>query len=166
MNSYCKFVPSLLLAAGLSTVFAAPVFADQGCGPIEGRDYRHEQYAKNMEQHQKMLHETLKLTPAQEAGWKKLVDSEQPMQATNAAKREDWSKLSAPERADKMLELSKARQERMTEHVVALKAFYATLTPAQQKSFEDFHAGSLSAMGGKHGSGMHEPEKMPATPKP
>ncbi len=166
MNSYRKIAPSLLLAAGLSAVFAAPVFAEPGCGPMGGRDYRHEQYSKNMEQHQKMLHDTLKLTPAQEAGWKKLIDSEQPMQAANMSKHEDWSKLSAPERADKMLELSKARQEHMTEHVVALKAFYASLTPAQQKSFEDFHAGSLSAMGGKHRSGMNKPEKMPATPKP
>ena len=166
MNQNRKLVSSLLVAAGLGTLFVAPVFAEPECGPMRGRDYRHEQYSKNMEQHQKMLHETLKLTPEQEPGWKKLIDSEQPMRAADAAKREDWSKLSAPERADKMLELSKVRQQHLSDHVVALKAFYATLTPAQQKSFEDFHAGSRSGMGGKRGPGMNKVEKAPATQKP
>ena len=88
------------------------------------------------------------------------------MHPAKAAKREDWSKLSVTERADKMLEMSKARQERMGEHVVALKAFYAVLTPAQQKSFEDFHAGARSAMGNKQRSGMNKAEMMQAPNKP
>jgi len=165
MNLYRKLIPSLLLAAGLGAL-TAPVFADAGCGAMGGHDYRHGHYSKNMEQHEKKLHETLKLTAEQEPAWKKLIESEQAMHPAKSAKREDWSKLSAPERADKMLELSKARQERMSEHVVALKAFYATLTPAQQKSFEDFHAGARSAMGHKHRSGMHSADKMPAPSKP
>lgn len=165
MNPSRKLIPSLLLVAGLGA-FAAPVFADAGCGAMGGHDYRHGQYSKNMEQHQKNLHDTLKLSAEQEPAWKKLIESEQAMHPAKSAKREDWSKLSAPERADKMLEFSKARQERMSEHVVALKAFYAMLTPAQQKSFEDFHAGSRSAMSHKHRSDMHKADKMPAPSKP
>ena len=165
MNPYGKLIPALLLAAGLGTL-AVPVFAESGCGAMSDRDYRHERYSKNMEQHQKKLHDTLKLSVEQEPAWKKLVESEQVMHSAKPIKREDWSKLSVTERADKMLEMSKARQERMGEHVVALKAFYATLTPAQQKSFEDFHAGARSSMGNKHRSGMNKADMMQAPNKP
>ena len=165
MNPYRKLIPALLLAAGLGSL-AAPVFAESGCGAMSDRDYRHERYSKNMEQHQKKLHDTLKLSAEQEPAWKKLIESEQAMHPAKPAMREDWSKLSVTERADKMLELSKVRQERMGNHVVALKAFYAALTPAQQKSFEDFHAGARSAMGNKHRSGMNKADMTQAPNKP
>lgn len=165
MKPYRKLIPALLLAAGLGTL-AAPVFAEPGCGPMGDRDYRNERYSKNMEQHQKKLHDTLKLTAEQEPAWKKLIESEQAMHPAKGAKREDWSKLSVTERADKMLEMSKLRQERMSEHVVAMKDFYAKLTPVQQKSFEDFHAGASSAMGNKHRSGMQKADKMASPDKP
>jgi len=101
-----------------------------------------------MEQHQKKLLEALKLTPDQEPAWKKFVASEGPAPISRAAaKPEDWSKLSSPERADRALEMMKERQTRMGEHVVALKEFYAVLTPEQKKTFDDFHVGPLR---GKH----------------
>jgi hypothetical protein len=40
-----------------------------------------------------------------------------------------------------MLELSTRHQLRMTEHVAALKDFYALLGADQKKTFEAFHAG-------------------------
>lgn len=165
MNPYRKLIPALLLAAGLGSL-AAPAFAEPGCGAMGDRDYRHERYAKNMEQHQKKLHDTLKLSAEQEPAWMKLIESEQVMHPAKPVKREDWSKLSVTERADKMLEMSKARQERMSEHVGALKAFYAVLTPVQQKSFEDFHAGTRSAMSNKQRRGMDKADKMPAPSNP
>lgn len=162
MNSYRKLIPSLLLAAGAATLFTGNALADDGCDRMSGHDH-HERHAKHMEQHHKMLHEALKLTAEQEPGWKKLIDSEQPMQTPDTVKREDWSKLSVPQRAEKKLEHSKLRQEQMSQHVTALKAFYATLTPEQQKTFEDFHAGSRDGKQGRHGAGSPKGDKAPAT---
>ena len=119
------------------------------CEGVSGRGNQHERHAKQMDQHHKILHEALKLTAAQEPGWQKLIDSEHPKAAANAGEAIDWSKLTAPERAEKMLELSKIRQEQMAEHVAALKVFYASLTSEQQKAFEDAHATPRAGMGMK-----------------
>lgn len=146
MNSYRKIVQSLLLAAGVGVFVAGPVMAEQGCGHMGGNP---EGRAKMMEQHHNHLHDALKLTAEQEPAWKKLMESEAPRPALSGGQPEDWAKLNAPERAEKMLELSKARQVQMTEHVAALKAFYATLTPEQQKAFEDFHNAPRGRMSGK-----------------
>ena len=118
------------------------------------------------EQHHQQLHDALKLTPEQEPGWKKLMESEQPRPATSGAEtaKEDWSKLTTPERAEKMLALGKARQEHMSEYVAALKGFYATLTVEQKKTFEDMHAGQRGEMHGKARPRQAMPEK--AAPKP
>ena len=39
-----------------------------------------------------------------------------------------------------MLDYSRKHQERMAQHVTALKTFYATLTPEQQKVFDEQQA--------------------------
>ena len=148
MNSYRKIVQSLLLAAGVGAFTAVPAMADPGCGHMRGHSERH---AKMLEQHHHQLHDALKLTAEQEPAWKTLIESEQSGPAMSSRQTEDWSKLNAPERAERMLELAKARQVQMTEHVTALKGFYATLTPEQQKTFETFHAGRHGGMAGKPG---------------
>lgn len=144
-NAYRKMAQSLFLAAGLGAFAAGPVMADPGCGPM---GQNHEHHAKMLEQHHKQLHDALKLTPEQEPAWNTLMSTEQQKRVTAGARTEDWSKLKAPERADKMLEFAKARQEQMSEHVAALKAFYATLTPEQQQIFEDHHAAPRRGMRG------------------
>lgn len=161
MSSYRKVVQSLLLAAGVGAFAAGPAMADPGCDHRGGHSERH---AKMMEQHHTQLHEALKLTAEQEPAWKKLMDSEQPRTAAQGGPAEDWAKLNAPERAEKMLELSKARQAQMTDHVAALKAFYAALTPEQQKIFEDFHAGPRGGMAGKPAPKASSTGKAPNKP--
>ena len=148
MTLYRNVVSSIFLAAGLGTLFAAPAFAEPGCNEMGGHNRHHEHNSKMMEQHHAKLHDALKLTPEQEPGWGRLMDSEKPRPMPGAGEKADWSKLSAPERAEKKLALSKARQEQMSEHAEALKAFYGTLTADQKKTFEEFHAGSR---GGKRG---------------
>jgi Spy/CpxP family protein refolding chaperone len=117
-----------------------------GMGGMGGARWEHR--ADRMAQHHKMLHEALKLTPEQEGPWKKLMDSEHPMMKGPAGTPGDWAKLTAPERADMMLERMKAHQTQMTEHVAALKEFYGALTPEQQKTFDQFHAGQKGGMRG------------------
>jgi protein CpxP len=56
--------------------------------------------------------------------------------------RAEWEKLSAPERMEKQLALMKEREARMADRLAATKAFYAQLTPEQQKIFnENFMTG-------------------------
>jgi len=164
MRHYRHLAHQMLLAAGLGAVLAAPAFAEPDCLPMAGHGIHQEHYAKQMEQHHKQLHDALKLTAEQEPGWKKLMDSEQLKPAAGVAQPEDWSKLSTPERADKMLEHFKARQAQMAEHVAALKAFYVTLTAEQQKTFDDFHAAQRDGKRGKPGVRLPGVDKAPAKP--
>lgn len=149
MISYRKLVQSLVIAAGAGVFAAGAAMADPGCGHMG--NHHSERHVRMMEQHHALLHDAMKLSAEQEPAWKKLMDSEQPRMALSGGQPEDWAKLNAPERAEKMLELSKARQAQMAEHVAALKEFYALLTPEQQKTFEEFHGGPRRGMGGKPG---------------
>ncbi|MBK9785968.1 MAG: Spy/CpxP family protein refolding chaperone [Betaproteobacteria bacterium] len=60
-----------------------------------------EHHAKMMEQHHKQLPEALKLTPEQEPAWNKLMETGAQASA-GSGEAEDWTKLKAPERAEKM----------------------------------------------------------------
>ncbi|MFZ2266101.1 MAG: Spy/CpxP family protein refolding chaperone [Azonexus sp.] len=160
MNTYRKIVPALLLALGIGALAAGPALADRGC---DSRESRAGWQAKKMEQHHTQLHDALKLSAEQEPGWTKLLASEQHGPAVAGAGQEDWSKLNAPERAEKMLELSKARQAGMAEHVAALKAFYGSLTPQQQKVFEEFHSGHHHGHHAHHGMRGKPAAKAPAS---
>jgi Spy/CpxP family protein refolding chaperone len=161
MSAYRKLVQSFLLAAGVCTFAVGPAMADPGCEHMRGHSERHE---KMMEQHHTQLHDALKLTALLEPAWKKLMDSEQPIPSAQGGKAEDWAKLTTPERAEKMLELSKVRQAQMTEHVAALKVFYGALTPEQQKTFDDFHSSQHKGMAGKRDHKSFGASKAPSKP--
>jgi Spy/CpxP family protein refolding chaperone len=140
MTSYRTLVTSVLLASGLGFA-AAPALAEhQDCG----NEYHHMDYSKHrmehMEKHHEKLHAALKLTPEQEGAWTKFTSAEKPMARAESGKPEDWSKLTTPEREDTMLQRMKEQQTRMTEHVLALKEFYAMLTPEQKNTFDKFHS--------------------------
>lgn len=142
MNSYRTRFSTVLLASCLAGLAAPVIAAPYECGPKGEHAVFFEHRGERMEQHQKKLLEALKLTRDQEPAWNKFAASDGPAPISRAAaKPEDWSKLSSPERADRALEMMKERQTRMGEHVVALKEFYAVLTPEQKKTFDDFHVG-------------------------
>ena len=86
----------------------------------------------------------LKLSPAQEGAWTAYTAAMQPPlgmgMRPSDAQRAEMDKLTTPERVDKMRAV---RAERMTQMNAtmnkrgdATKAFYATLTPEQQKVFD------------------------------
>ena len=163
MTSYRNLFSSILLASSLG-VFAAPAVADpQNCGSMGKRSGHWDHHAKHIEMHHQKLHAALKLTPEQEGAWKKLMDSEPHRAEVAPGKSEDWSKLTTPERADKMLERMKEHQARQTEHVAALKEFYAVLTPDQKKTFDDFHS-SQRGMRGKPHNRASKSEIAPTKP--
>jgi hypothetical protein len=145
------------LLAG-SGILAASSFAmpDSAAAGKPGCEARHGQKADAREErraaHLSALKDKLKLAPEQEAAWNAFASANQPgvhrMGGDRQAMRAEFDKLSTPERMDKMMAMSEARRARMAERAGAIKAFYAQLTPAQQKVFD------AEAMAGGH-RGQH-----------
>ncbi|QCB47607.1 Spy/CpxP family protein refolding chaperone [Hydrogenophaga sp. PAMC20947] len=109
---------------------------------------------KRMAERQAQLKAALKLTPDQEAAWSAFVARTAPeprVAGQDRAQRGDWSKLTTPERLDKMQARHAERGEKMAQRIDATKSFYAALTPEQQKTFD---TQGMRAMGGKHRGGM------------
>ncbi len=105
------------------------------CGHMKDMD--REQMEKTREHHQAALHDQLKLDEKQEAAWKKFVAQHGEMGKAGRPMPEELEKLTAPQRMEKMLERMRQHEARMAEHLAALKEFYAVLTPAQQKIFDE-----------------------------
>lgn len=164
MTSCRTLVSSVLFASTLGLGAVSSASAHPGAGPYGGYGEFGKHRAERMEQRHQQLHGALKLTPEQEGAWKKLMESERPMARGDASRREDWAKLSTPERAEKMLERMREHQALMTEHVAALKEFYGQLTPEQRKTFDDFHANPRGGMRGKSGPRSPSPEAAPQKP--
>ncbi|MEY4978086.1 MAG: hypothetical protein RLZZ352_356 [Pseudomonadota bacterium] len=159
------WIAAAVAAAALSLSASAMA---QGKNAHEGPDHKAhmEERAARHAKHQAQLKAALKLTPAQETAWKDFVTGT----AHPTPKPEDhaaWSKLSTPERLEKMQAHKAERDALMNQHIQATQRFYATLTPEQQKVFDaqtlrhgpmrgmkdDEHRGGR----GMHGEGMKHP---------
>ena len=66
------------------------------------------------------LHDTLKLTSAQEAAWSDFSNKMKPVTMDkpemNKPGHQDWKDMSTPDRLDKMLDRIKSREKLMAEH--------------------------------------------------
>jgi hypothetical protein len=138
------------LIAGLiagSGILAASSFAMSDGGPVSraGCEARHGQkdharWEARRAGHLAELKEKLKLTPEQEAAWSAFTRTSQPgmrlMGGDRKAMRDEFEKLSTPQRLDKMLAMPETRRARMAERAEATKAFYAQLSPEQQSVFD------------------------------
>jgi Skp family chaperone for outer membrane proteins len=113
---------------------------------------------------QAQLHDKLALLPNQEPAWTTFIASlalpTPPDAATRAAMRAAWEKLTAPERAQKMIDQLKVHETELGTRLVALKAFYAQLTPAQQKLFDDNAHWLAHGHGGPFGPGNLGPDNF------
>ena len=97
----------------------------------------------------------LQITAAQEPAWNAFTTAIRPDPAQRArmhAERGEWAKLTTPERIDRMRAERTQRDAEIDRRGEATKTFYAALTPAQQKLFDErpmMHGGP----GGKGGPG-------------
>ena len=118
-----------------------------------------------MAKRQAELKTKLKITATQEAAWTSFTSAMQPParmmggERPMAAQRAELDKLTTPERIDKMKAM---RTQRMTEMNAemdkrgeATKAFYAALSPEQQKTFDAEHS-RMGKMGRHGGPGHHD----------
>jgi Spy/CpxP family protein refolding chaperone len=122
----------------------------------EERQARHAEFAAKREQMRAQrvakLHDELKITPAQESAWNAFVASMKPAHRADGQRgdRAAWANLSAPERAQKMIERQKQRTAFMEQRLGALNSFYSVLSPEQKKVFDE-KAARMQSHFGRHG---------------
>lgn len=180
-NLKISLVAGLMLAAGLAysqvPMGGAPcdMTGPHGYMPGQGMSHRgmgrmdtarmQARMQARMDARHAALKAALKLTAAQEPAWTAFVDAHKPpagMKGLPAA-MPDLAKLTTPERLDKMKELRAQHLGEMTaamdKRSEATKAFYAVLTPEQQKVFDaQAMQGRGSHKGMPGGKGMMQPK--------
>ena len=113
---------------------------------------------KKMAERQAAFKAELQLKPEQEPAWNAFVARTQP-QARPAPQgtREDWSKLTTPQRLDKLQALKTQRDAAFAQRTDAIKSFYAALNVDQQKVFDSKHLSGFQRTGmrGGHGDRHH-----------
>lgn len=162
----------VLATAGFAAFSQMPA-ADQDCmmgqggmhGGMEGAPMGNMNPAKmqaRMDQRAAALKAQLKLSPAQEAAWTTFTAAMKPP-AAMMANRPDHAALATlptPERIDKMKAFHTQRMAdmsaAMSQRGEAAKAFYAVLTPEQQKVFDVSTAKFYGQEGRKGGHMGHK----------
>jgi protein CpxP len=138
VNKSAKMILVGLAIAALSASVYARGGEDCGYGEHGGMmGMNPERMEKMHEQHLATLHDKLKLTAQQEPAWKKFTANNPMADKSLRPDPAEMEKLTAPQRLEKGLEHMKAMEAKMTEHLAALKEFYAVLTPEQQKIFDE-----------------------------
>jgi Spy/CpxP family protein refolding chaperone len=145
-----------LTVLGLSAGLGSTALAQQAHDPARHQAHAAKMHEK-MAQHHAMLHEKLKLSAAQEPAWTafgaSMSSGAKPGERPARIDRAALQQMSAPERMEARIAMSKERISRQETHLTALKTFYATLTPEQQKVFDDNMRGGEHR--GKRGHKMH-----------
>jgi periplasmic protein CpxP/Spy len=162
-----KLVQSLLLA-GVMVAAGGAAYAQMDGGMMEHGGMQHMDPAKMAQRHAKHLADLkakLKITAAQETAWNTFADSMKPPMDMMGKHpdRTEMEKLSTPERIDKMRALHKEHmatmEAAMDKRADATKAFYTTLSPEQQKTFDV----EFDKMG-RHGDRNHKMDPGSAKP--
>ena len=174
-----------LLAIGAGAVSHAQPAPGAPPPPAAGPDGapRFEQMREHMQarraEHARVLHDALSIRPNQERAWQIFQASMQPQ---SQGPHEPWGArmnrpadhpLTTPERLDRMADRMAKRQARFAEHAQAVKTFYASLDPTQQRTFDALNVlergqGHDGPGGGRMGGGRHmgPPHGGPDGPPP
>lgn len=168
------FIAAVLAATGAFAVAQAPAPATPAAGETTAVQQRGRmdpaEFQKRMEQRQQRMAERraqrmadlkaqLKITPAQEAAWTAYTGAMQPpanaQRAGQRMDRAEFANLSTPQRIDLMQQRADERHAQMKQRGDAVKAFYAQLTPEQQKIYDD--RAMRGDKSGKRGGPGHGP---------
>lgn len=115
---------------------------------------RAEKRAQHRAERLAKLKSELQLTAAQEPAWATFTTSMQPGERPARLDRKGMEQLTTPERIDRMRALRAQHAAEADRRGEATKAFYAALTPEQQKTFDaKAHRGGPRMGGGMHGHG-------------
>lgn len=120
---------------------------------------RRQRMEARMAQRQAELKQKLGITPAQEGAWAAWTGTMKPAaRPAQRPNREEFARLTTPQRIDRMRELRAERTARMDARMNATKTLYAALTPAQQKVFDEQSlrmSGRRGEHRGDHKGGHH-----------
>jgi protein CpxP len=143
---------ALALPALAQPAPATPPAAGATAQQAQPRADHRERRLAHMATRMAALKEQLKLTPAQESAWTTYAAALQPGERGARLDRKDMDQLTTPERIDRMRALRAQHAAEADRRGEATKAFYATLTPEQQKTF-DAQTRHGHRMGGMKGPG-------------
>ena len=143
LRTLFKMTLSIRAVRSLRSLAAGAALAGALCGPAlaqpYGGSYGGGSYGGDAQDQLRTLHAALRITAAQEDAWRAFVAASQPdpqQQARERAAQAMLPGLTAPQRVDLSLAALQADLATMRQRGAALKAFYATLTPAQQSTFD------------------------------
>ncbi|MCJ0765642.1 Spy/CpxP family protein refolding chaperone [Variovorax terrae] len=159
-------VASLLAGVGALAFAQSPAPAgqpgDMGAKPPRQERMNRPDPAKMKEfmaKRQAELKAKLQITPNQEGAWTTFTEAMKPSMHARLD-RAEFAKLTTPERIDRMRAMREQRMAAMDKRADAAKAFYATLTPQQQKVFD-----AETLRRGPHGDGHGpRPQGRPGQP--
>jgi hypothetical protein len=148
---------ALLAALLASAAFATQAQPAAPANPMPMHPGMQQHMQERMQEHMQRRLEgfkrILQITPAQEGAFNAwaaaMLPSQQAMQQQRAL-HEEMSKLTTPERIDRMRQLRTERNAAMDRRFDATKTFYAQLTPSQQKAFDE---ASMRFLDDHHGRG-------------
>lgn len=117
--------------------------------------------AERMQKHLDALKAKLAITPEQEGAWANFTTALKPdASAQDGAQkphmdRAAWMKMTTPERIDQMRAMRARRFAMADARGDATNTFYAALTPAQQKTFDEQAIRMMRKMKKHHGDRHH-----------
>lgn len=104
------------------------------------------------------LRAALQLRADQEPALKTYIASMKPPARPEATQRQAKAQMSTPQRLDALRARSAERLANLDRRIAATKAFYAQLSPAQQKAFDAMAPhGGMRGQHGMRGPGGHRP---------
>ena len=140
-----------------ATAWALGGHRDECTGMRDGprAERMQERMNQRMNERQERLKSALALTPAQAPAWETFQTAMQThaAAANTGPNRDDWASLSTPQRMEQMQARQRERLNTMEQRLQAVKAFYAVLSPAQQKVFDSQYG--RKAFHGGLGDGHH-----------
>ena len=143
---------TLPLAVALSLAAGGALAQPPGYGGPPGRSYGPSD-SGGQPSELATLHAALHITAAQEGAWGAFVAATQPdpqQQARERAAEQMLPTLTAPQRVDLSVDAMEADLDSLRARGRALKAFYATLTPSQQATFDRQTLPREQAQGGSY----------------
>lgn len=139
-------------AAQAQTTPAAPA----GNPPQQGRHFDPARMAERVNRHLADLKQKLQISASQEAAWTSFAAAMQPPATMQRPDRQALGTMTTPERLDQMRAMRDRRNAEMDRRADATKAFYAQLSPEQQKTF-DSETARMFQHGPRGGHGGHGP---------
>lgn len=139
MHNLRKSILIGLTVLGMSTATAGFAQTDAAQGRHGNAATQEQRAAKMAEFEAKRtarLHDELMITPAQENAFRTYVAAMKPQHQQARGEHTRFEELTTPQRMEKMIAMQKQRTVEMEARLPALNAFYAVLTPAQKKVFD------------------------------